>query len=164
VIGYPLSPDVDGGDNWSTWSGTTIQLNGSATNNDPATSNPLELAWTHDAPAGWTVDFDPSVSVADPCVTITKTNLNDPNIAVVTLKLTATSVGGEAPYVVPMKANMRITVYNTRCDAAIIGAGVEPDETDFNEDCLSNLGDAALFTEKWFTTYELQEPAIKPVE
>ena len=160
VIGYPLSPDVDGGNNWSTWSGTTIQLNGSATNNAPSYS--MDLAWTHDAPAGWTVDIE-DTTILDPNVTITKTNLDDPNIAVVTFQLTATNVGTTDPNLyVPMKANARITVYNTRCDAAIIGAGVAPDETDFNLDCLSNLGDAALFTEKWFTTYELQAPAVKP--
>jgi hypothetical protein len=161
VLGYPLSPDVDPGDNMVSWSGGQAQLAPTVVNNDPGDPQmPLAYEWTYDAPEGYTVTFDPSASVEDPMVTITK-DAPTGDATVITLQLTAENVGGTAPDFAPMKANMTIDVYDDACEA-FKTAGTAINDSDFNKDCETGLEDFAIMALKWLVDYELTEPVEKP--
>lgn len=161
VLGYPLSPDVDAGDNMASWSGAEVQLDATVVNNDPGDPQmPLAYAWGHDAPDGFTVSFDPSASVEDPAVTITK-DAPTGDATVITLQLTASNIGGTAPHFAAMKANMTIDLYDEACQA-FRAAGTGINDSNLNNDCVTDLEDFAIMALTWLKDYELTEPIEKP--
>jgi hypothetical protein len=161
VLGYPLSPDVDPGDNMVSWSGAEVQLDATVVNNDPGDPQmPLAYAWTHDAPDGYTVSFDPNPNVEDPAVTITK-DAPTGDVTIITLQLTASNVGGTAPHFVPMKANMTIDLYDEACQA-FRTAGTGINDSNLNTDCVTDFEDFAVMALTWLVDYELTEPVEKP--
>lgn len=149
----PTAPSVDAGGDWITWSGEDVPLAPDVENND---STPLTYKWTHDAPAGYTVNFDPSNTDPAPNVTITKnTDTDDATIITVTL-----AVNNEGSLRDDVTDTMKIDVYDDACKAGK-GIGmtvIEPG--DFNVDCITDLEDLVQMATAWLVSTKLDEPVL----
>ena len=154
----PALPDVEAGSDWITWSGEPVVLDDvEVVNNLPSA---LTYSWSASPSAG--VVFTPNdggngstSSVKAPTVTITKPD-GDP--ITVTLTLAANNIGSGNPDEIDI---MQIDVYDDSCLAALSLGPVAFDSTDFNEDCLTNIGDLADLAFNWLVDYKLTEPATE---
>lgn len=152
----PALPDVEAGSDWITWSGKPVVLdNVQVVNNLPSA---LTYSWSASPGAG--VVFTPNdggdgstSSVMAPAVTITKP-AGDP--ITVTLTLAANNIGSGNPDEID---TMQIDVYDDSCLAAKDIGPVLFDLSDFNKDCLTNIGDLAELAFNWLVDYRLTEPA-----
>jgi len=147
--GSGLPPSVDAGADWITWSGEPVNPNATVVNNG---AGDLTCAWTADAPAGVTVEFNPvGADVVDPTVTITRA----PGDAV-TVTLTLAVDDGVNP---PVEDTITIDVYDDACKATI-GMGLTT-PTDFNEDCITDLEDLAVMLAAWLNDISPIGPVAK---
>jgi hypothetical protein len=111
----------------------------------------LTYAWTADPDTG--VVFS-ATDVEAPTVTITKATDNP---SVVTLTLAVNNVGRLEP---PVEETMTIDVYDDNCEAAK-AVGTVFDETDFDENCITNLKDFAVLALDWLSDYAITAPVAK---
>jgi hypothetical protein len=139
-------PPVNIGDDMITVSGLNVPLAPSFLDGYIPTS----YLWTTDAPAGFTVVFDPSATVEAPTVTITPDVPGNPNTVTVTLLTNGSD-----------EDSMEIDVYDDACLATKAGM-VELDPGDFDADCDTDIEDFVEMAEDWLIDYELTEPAEKP--
>ena len=112
---------------------------------------PTSYLWTTDAPAGFTVVFDPSATVETPTVTITPDTPGNPNTVTVTLLANGSD-----------NDSMEIDVYDDACMAVKATGTAELDPTDIDANCITGLADFAELAEDWLYDYTLTEPAPKP--
>jgi hypothetical protein len=153
VGGVPLDPnlpDVNAGADMITWSGESVTLAPDVANNDPGGAE-LTYQWSADPDTGVVIS-DPNA--AAPTVTITKATTNP---SVVTLTLAVNNVGSSRPDV---KDTMTIDVYDDNCEAAK-AVGTVFDETDFDENCITNLKDFAVLALDWLSDYAITAPVPK---
>ena len=159
--GDPNIPDVDAGDDWTTWSSEPVTMNATVTNNtsDPVTA--LTYAWTVDAAS--LADTNLTIEIAnddqeDATVTITKTAPTG-DATVVTMTLAGNNAGSGKDDVTD---TMTIDVYDDSCLAAEAAGTVEFDPTDVNADCITNLKDFAELAAAWLVDYTLTAPEPLP--
>jgi len=150
----PTTPKVDAGGDWITWSGEEVPLAPNVENND---STALTYKWTHDAPAGYTVDFDPDNTASTPNVTITKDADTD-DVTVITITL---AVNNEDSLREDVTDTMKIDVYDDACKAAKGKGSVVIDPGDFNADCITDIEDIARMAMEWLVDYTLTSPVVK---
>ena len=146
---YP--PQVDAGDDMMTWSTEGVVMD--ATVIDDGVTTPTYL-WTAE-PNG--ID-DPELTVVisdetieDPTVTITNTS---GAMVPVTLTLTVNDVDNE------VSDSMVIDVYPDACQMARLGEGISSD-TDYNNDCVTDLLDFVEMASAWLGDYSSTGPADK---
>jgi hypothetical protein len=111
---------------------------------------PMSYLWTTDAPAGFTVVFDPSATVEAPTVTITQDTPSNPSTVAVTLLVNGSD-----------QDTMKIDVYDDACLAAKVSMA-ELDPTDIDENCVTNLADFAVIAADWLADYAITGPVPKP--
>jgi len=136
----PLS--VDAGDDMITWSGQPVQL-------DPNFAEgytPNSFTWSAAPDDG--VVFDPNEFVEAPIVTITK-DADNPS----PVKLTLAVTDGTDAY----EDSMTIDLYDDACLAARAVGPVVIDETDIDENCITDFADFALMAATWLDDYTLTE-------
>lgn len=146
----PALPDVEAGSDWITWSGASITLDDvEVVNNLPSA---LTYAWSASPSDGVVFDSD---TIESPTITITK-SAGDP--ITITFTLAANNIGSGNPDEIDI---MQIEVYDNSCLAALSLGPVLFDSTDFNKDCLTNIGDLAELAFNWLVDYKLTEPATE---
>jgi len=151
VSADPLLPDVEAGSDWITWSGASITLDDvEVVSNLPGA---LTYAWSASPSDGVVFDSD---SIEAPTITITKP-AGDP--ITITFTLAVNNAGSGNPDEVDA---MKIDVYDSSCLAALSLGPVAFDSTDFNSDCMTNIGDLAELALNWLADYRLTEPAVEP--
>ena len=156
----PSLPSVDAGPDMIAWSGRDVPLDATVVNNDPnEPQGTLSYLWTADPADGVVFNptaGNPNTSAAEaPEVTITKTTANP---SAVKLTLAVTLEGKN-----PVLDAMVIDVYDDSCLAAIAGdPELEFDQTDVDENCVTNLADFAVLAAAWLDDYEITEPVEKP--
>ena len=143
---------VYAGDNMITVSGLVVPLAPSFIDGYIPTS----YAWTTNAPAGFTVEWDPSNIVEAPTVTITKDVLAGGD-GKTEVKVTLTADDGTGPET----DTMIIEVYDDSCLATKATGTAELDPTDLDENCITGLADFAVMAADWLVDYELTEPIPK---
>ena len=125
------------------WSGQPVQLAPTFEGYTPSI-----FAWSAD-PADGVVFSNPNIEA--PTVTITKATDN-PSTVTLTLEVDGTHEG-----------SMEIDVYDDACKAAIaVGLSVF-DQTDFDQNCITDLKDLAVLLAEWLTDYKATGPAPKPL-
>ena len=145
-------PSVNSGIDMITWSGETIQLAPTVVNNDSTIpQGSLSYLWYADDDTG--VVFSDETAEA-PTVTITKATANPSHVK---LTLAVTLEGKD-----PVLDAMMIDLYDDSCEAAKKGKGLVPDQSDFNVDCQTNIGDLAKLASVWLYDYTITEPVPKP--
>ena len=150
--GDPNAPTVDAGVDMITWSGQAVLLAPTVDNNNKEEPQAaLTYAWSANPPDG-VVFSDPNTET--PTVTITKATDNP---SVVTLTLAVNNVGRLEP---PVEETMTIDVYDDNCEAAK-AVGTVFDETDFDENCITNLKDFAVLALDWLSDYAIIAPVPK---
>ena len=151
AAGASVFGNVDAGVDMISWSGQGVTLDPSFVEG----YTPISYAWTTNAPAGFTVEWDPSNIVEAPTVTITK-DAPTGDVTIVQVTLTADDGTGPEP------DTMKIDLYDDNCQAAKATNTAELDPTDFDDNCITNLADFAVLAADWLVDYELTEPVIKP--
>jgi len=61
----------------------------------------------------------------------------------------------------PLTDTITIDIYDTACQAAIIGKGIKPEPGDFNIDCVTNNVDLDELAGTWLNDSTLTEPAVQ---
>ena len=138
---------VYAGDNMITVSGLAVPLAPSFIGG----YTPTSYLWTTDAPAGFTVEWDPSATVEAPTVTITQDTPSNPSTVTLTLLVNGSD-----------EDTMKIDVYDDSCLAAEVTGTLELDPTDIDENCVTNMADFAGMAKTWLDDYTLTAPAPKP--
>ena len=146
-------PDVDAGSNWISWSGEPVVLDDVVVVNNSNPVAALTYSWTADPADG--VVFTPSAAVESPTVTITKTTDNP---SVVTLTLAVNNVGSAN---LDVTDSMTIDLYDNSCEAGLVVNSVALDDSDFDTDCATNLGDFAEIAAAWLLDYTASDPIDK---
>jgi hypothetical protein len=155
VMFDPNNPSVNVGGDMITLSGMGVDLAPTVVNNDPEEpQRPLSYEWTTDAPGGYTIEWDPSNTVEAPTVTITPDTPGNPQTVTLTLKVDLVGTSSSA------SDTMTIDVYEDTCLAAK-AAGTARDQTDIDENCITELKDYALLAATWLVDYALTEPVPK---
>ena len=132
---------VNAGADMVTWSGQPVQLAPTFDDYTPST-----FAWSAD-PADGVVFSNPNIEA--PTVTITKATDN-PSTVTLTLEVDGTHEG-----------SMEIDVYDDACTAAIaVGLSVY-DQTDLDENCVTDIKDLAAVLAEWLADYKATGPAPK---
>ena len=138
---------VNAGPNMITVSGLAVPLDPSFIDD----YTPTSYLWTTDAPAGFTVVFDPSAIVEAPTVTITQDTPSNPSTVTLTLLVNGSD-----------EDTMKIDVYDDACPAVKAAGTAELDPTDIDANCITGLADFALLAKTWLDDYTLTGPAPKP--
>jgi hypothetical protein len=139
-------PEVDAGDSIITWlkdGTTTVNLNGTVTGGVGAVTSTWIVA---SSPEGSAVDID------NPSQPTTTATLNMTGLYLLQLHASDSSI--------PQKSDddvMQINVYDDSCQAAKNNPnGYTPPEFDFNNDCIEDFLDFALFGAKWLEDASLE--------
>ena len=157
----PNAPSVDAGDSWITWSGQAVQMDPTITEPNDSDWTSLTYEWTTDAPAGYTVTWDPSNNVEAPAVTITKdAPVGGDGKTVVTVTLAVNNAGN--PPEAAVTDEMSIDLYDDTCLAAEGAGTLEIDPTDLDANCITNLKDFAILALDWLNDYAITAPVVKP--
>jgi len=143
-----MQPVVELGEDKLTWltdGSADFDLSALATDEDGP--DPLSVAWAVIAEPNSVEHpaiISPSVDVTDITVTVTLPG---------TYELSLTAFDGLAT----VEDTITVTVYNDACEAAV-QTGAQFLTGDFNEDCIVNLADLAIFAVNWMESIALQEP------
>ncbi len=154
-----LPPTLSAMNNQITWSGQEVQLVSGL--GDDGKSN-VTVTWTADPAEG--VSFTPGGGVtytytgpfsgyADPKVTMTHASTEEASVTV------SVSVG-DVFNPTPVEGSVLLRVFKDACQATREGNG-QSEETDLNEDCVTNLKDFAIIAAAWLNDYTLTAPVTK---
>jgi len=137
------APVVDAGNSIITWledGMTTVDLNGTVTD---SSGDVAMIQWSMLSPPGAAVDIA-NTAVAATTATLTETGTY-------MLQLYARDATMQESY-----DAIEVKVYNDSCEAAKNNPnGYTPPEFDFNDDCVENFLDFALFAAKWLESASL---------
>ena len=137
------APVVDAGDSIITWlegGTTTVDLNGTVTDSSGDVS---VIQWSLLSPPGIAVD------IANTAVAATTATLTETGTYMLQLYARDATMQEDDDAI-------EIKVYNDSCEAAKNNPnGYTPPEFDFNDDCIENFLDFALFAAKWLESTSL---------
>jgi hypothetical protein len=158
----PNTPDVDAGPDMIAMSGMPVPVDADVVNNDTfEPQRDLYLEWTATPATG--VVFSPSKFVANPTITITDPDSDEPTIY--KLSLATELVNPSAPNEAPGRNSMNIEVYSDACKAKVAAGLAWPyDPGDLNLDCITDIKDFAESAGKYLIDYTLTAPAEQPAE
>jgi hypothetical protein len=142
------------------WSGQAVQLDPNVVEAPGSDWTSLTYLWTAEPDGIGDPNLEVVITGADTekaSVTITKAEPTG-DATVVTMTLAVNDEGRTEP---PVTDSMKINVYDDACLAAKAAGLAVIDQTDLDDNCITNFKDFALMAATWLDDYALTEAVAK---